>query len=184
MLVKQLAISGCWTYEPRIHEDHRGKFFEWFQNSTFNSQTGKDFNLAQANCSISAKGVIRGIHYTSKNPGQSKLVTVLSGKVFDVMVDLRKSSPTFGKWDAIVLSSDNPVTLYIPWGIGHGFMSLDDKSIFTYLCDKSYDPINEFDLNAFDPEINIQWPTNIEIIQSKKDQEAPYLREILDRLPD
>lgn len=183
MTIKPLSIIGAWIYEPEVYSDNRGSFFEWFQDSTLNSKLNSKFNLAQANCSISQKGTLRGIHFTSSHPGQSKVVTVLQGKVQDVIVDLRKNSPTFGKWESITLDSDQPRTLYIPWGVGHGFMALEDKTVFVYLCDKRYDPSNEFDLNAFDPEINIDWPTSIKFIQSEKDKRAPYLKNILDRLP-
>ncbi len=183
MSIKHLSINGCWTYQPKIHSDARGQFFEWFQDSTFSELTGNNFSLAQANCSISKKGVLRGIHFTSRSPGQSKIVTVLSGKVFDVVVDLRKSSPTFGKWESIVLDSNKPTTLYIPWGVGHGFMALEEQNVFTYLCDKRYDPINEYDLNALDTDIKIEWPKEVEIVRSKKDSEAPYLNSILGILP-
>lgn len=183
MSIKHLSINGCWTYQPKIHSDARGQFFEWFQDSTFSELTGNSFSLAQANCSISKKGVLRGIHFTAKAPGQSKLITVFSGKVFDVLVDLRKDSPTFGKWESIVLDSQKPSTVYLPWGIGHGFMALEDKSTFAYLCDKRYDPKNEFDLNAFDPDVNIEWPQEIKAIQSDKDKNAPFLKNIMNRLP-
>ena len=177
-----LSISGCWIYKPDVFEDERGKFFEWYQDSTFNVETKEFFNLAQANCSISRKGALRGLHFTTKAPGQSKLVTVFSGKVFDVLVDLRTSSPTFGKWESVVLDSKVPSTMYVPWGIGHGFLALED-SVFAYLCDKRYDPKNEYDLNAFDPELNINWPIEVGVIQSKKDKEAPFLNTILETLP-
>lgn len=183
MSVDHLSINGCWTFQPKIHSDSRGLFYEWFQDSSFLHSTNQNFTLAQANCSISKKGVLRGLHFTSQAPGQSKLVTVLNGKVFDVVVDLRKSSPTFGKWESIILDSNTPTTLYIPWGVGHGFMALEEQTIFTYLCDKRYDPVNEFDLNAFDPDIGIEWPKELKTIQSKKDSEAPLLSSILGLLP-
>ncbi len=183
MLVRKLAIPGCWLYKPQRHQDERGVFFEWFQDSTFKFQVEENFNLAQANCSISNVGVLRGIHFTATAPGQSKLVTVFSGKVFDVLVDLRKDSPMFGKWESVVLEAVSPTTIYIPWGIGHGFMALEDNSVFAYLCDKRYDPNNEFDLNAFDPDLNIGWPPEIQAIRSEKDKNAPFLKNIMDKLP-
>lgn len=184
MSVRNLSIPGCWIYEPEIFKDSRGQFFEWYQDSTFKSETGKFFNLAQANCSISKKGVLRGIHFTVKAPGQSKLITVFSGKVFDVLVDLRKGSPTFGQWESVILDSNNPQTIYIPWGVGHGFMSLEDKTVFAYLCDQRYDSKNEFDLNAFDPDLDIKWPLLTTTIQSEKDKNAPFLRSLSEVLPD
>jgi dTDP-4-dehydrorhamnose 3,5-epimerase len=183
MSIRELTIPGCLVYEPKIHKDDRGRFFEWFQDSTFSQISGDNFNLAQANCSISKKGVLRGIHFTSRDPGQSKLVTVFAGKVFDVMVDLRKSSPTFGKWESIILDSSEPKTIYIPWGVGHGFLALEEDTVFSYLCDERYNPSNEFDLNALDEEIGIEWPSGISFLRSAKDKNAPNLKSILKVLP-
>ena len=184
MTIKALNIAGCWQFEPEVHLDNRGSFFEWFQNKSAAKFNKFDFQLAQANCSISAKGVLRGIHYTKNEPGQSKLVTVIGGSVLDVIVDLRQNSPTFKKWQIIKLEAANPKTIYIPWGVGHGFLSLEDNTSFVYLCDQSYNPANEFDLNALDPEIGITWPSEIEILQSEKDKSAPNLNSIKDLLPD
>ncbi len=183
MAISTLSIHGCLSFEPVVYEDERGKFFEWFQGDTLREHTGFNFELAQANCSISKKGVLRGIHYTNKYPGQSKWVTVFSGKALDVIVDLRKNSPTFKKWQSILLEAEKPQMLYIPWGVGHAFLSMEDDTVFTYLCDKRYDPVNEFDLNAFDDEIKISWPDGLKFIQSDKDKKAPYLNNVLDLLP-
>jgi len=183
MSISPLSIEGCWKYRPKIYSDLRGKFFEWFQDSTFRETEGEPFNLAQANCSVSKKGVLRGIHFTNTSPGQSKFVTVFGGKVLDIIVDLRKNSPTFKKWEFILLDSENPTALYIPWGVGHGFLSLEDDSVFVYLCDQRYNPQKEFDLNALDPEIGIEWPTELEIIRSEKDMQAPFLKSIFELLP-
>lgn len=179
----ELSIQGCRVFQPKLHSDERGFFYEWFQDSTLELTTGMSFNVSQANCSVSKKGVLRGIHFTSKKPGQSKLVTVFRGKVLDVVVDLRKDSPTFGKWETLVLEAEQPSVLFIPWGIGHGFMALEEQSVFTYLCDKRYDPLNEHDLNAFDPDLKIKWPSDVNVVQSKKDKEAPFLKDISGILP-
>lgn len=181
--IQELEIPGCLLFEPTVFNDDRGKFYEWYQILEFNQGINFEFNLAQANCSVSKKGVLRGIHFTSKLPGQSKLVTVLSGKVFDVLVDLRKKSPSFGKWQSVVLEGRFPKTIYIPWGVGHGFMSLEDDTVFSYLCDASYNPENEFDLNAFDESLDIKWPLEVEVIQSQKDKNAPSLESINSLLP-
>ena len=183
MSIEKLSIDGCWIFKPEVHLDDRGKFFEWFQDSTFHKQVKTDFKLAQANCSVSNAGTLRGLHYTQNKPGQSKFVTVFSGKVFDVIVDIRKNSNTFGKWESIVLDSDEPKSIYIPWGVAHGFMALEDESVFAYLCDQRYNPANEFDLNAFDPDIGIAWPDNLDIKMSPKDRAAPSLEFISNNLP-
>jgi dTDP-4-dehydrorhamnose 3,5-epimerase len=183
MATAPLQIDGCWVFNPNVFGDERGTFFEWFQDTTFENETGQRFDIAQANISISGKGVLRGIHYANVPPGQGKYVTCISGSVLDVVVDLRKSSATFGQWNSVVLDSKNPKALYIPSGVGHAFMALEDHSTFVYLCDQRYNPKNEFDLNAFDKEINIDWPKDIRAIQSEKDSNAPNLRSILDVLP-
>ncbi len=183
LTITNLEINGCWSFEPKIHSDSRGDFYEWFQADVFNEIQGEEFQLAQANCSTSKKGVLRGIHYTKSAPGQSKLVTVISGSVLDVIVDLRQSSPTFKKWQIIKLEAANPKSIYIPWGVGHGFLSLEDYTNFVYLCDQRYNPANEFDLNAFDPDIGIEWPSGIKVIQSDKDKSAPPIESINDQLP-
>jgi dTDP-4-dehydrorhamnose 3,5-epimerase len=184
MVASELEIAGCWSFEPKIHSDSRGNFYEWFQEENFSQVTGENFQLAQANCSVSKKGVLRGIHFTKLAPGQAKLVTVFSGAVLDVLVDLRKSSPTFKKWLLIPIEADQPKTIYVPWGVGHGFLSLTDNTVFAYLCDARYNPSNEFDLNAFDSDIGIHWPSNLEIIRSSKDENAKTLKESFDVLPD
>lgn len=183
LIIQKLTIQGCFSYVPMIYEDERGKFFEWFQDVTLLENTGLEFKLAQANCSISRRGVLRGIHFTNTSPGQSKWVTVFSGTAMDVLVDLRKDSPTFMKWESILLEADKPKMIFIPWGVGHAFLSMEDETVFAYLCDKRYDPKNEFDLNAFDNQLQISWPSNIRFIQSDKDQKAPFLSDILDLLP-
>jgi dTDP-4-dehydrorhamnose 3,5-epimerase len=183
-MFRQLEIKGCWEFQPKLHSDSRGDFYEWFQEISFSEIHEERFQLAQANCSISRKNVLRGIHYTKNSPGQSKIVTVFAGAVLDVLVDLRKSSPTFKRWQLIKLESDNPKSIYIPWGVGHGFLSLTDNTVFAYLCDARYNPNNEFDLNAFDSDLDIRWPPGLEIIRSKKDEEAKTLSESLENLPD
>jgi dTDP-4-dehydrorhamnose 3,5-epimerase len=181
--VLNLEIQGCWLFTPRSFTDDRGTFFEWFQDSTFGEHNESAFELAQANCSISNKGVIRGIHFANVPPGQVKYVTCLAGSVFDVVVDLRKGSPTFGKWNSVVLDSRKPSALYIPSGIGHAFMSLEDNSTFVYLCDQRYNPANEYDINPLDPTLNIIWPTELIPVMSPKDLAAPSFLEIQDQLP-
>lgn len=182
--IRNLQISGCWVFTPRSFADERGTFFEWFQDSTFTNEVSSDFKIAQANCSMSAKGVIRGIHFAKQPPGQAKYVTCFSGSVFDVVVDLRKNSPTFGKWDSVILQAGKPQALYIPSGIGHAFMSLEDNSTFVYLCDQRYNPGNEYDINPFDKTIGIQWPANIEPVLSEKDLEGSSFLDLFEVFPE
>jgi len=182
-LIDRLAIPGCWLAKPKSFEDSRGQFFEWFQDSTFTANSGSEFKLAQANCSISNKGVIRGIHFAKYPPGQAKYVTCFSGSVFDVLVDLRKGSPTFGKWISIVIDSQDPIVIYIPSGVGHAFMALEDQTTFVYLCDQRYNPENEYDITPFDENIGINWPDGVTAILSDKDKQAAKFEELFDVYP-
>ena len=178
-----LDIVGCHIFKPNLFRDERGVFFEWFQGKSFQTILSKDFDLAQANCSVSSKGVIRGIHFAKNPPGQAKYVTCFSGSVFDVVVDLRKGSPTFGKWNSVVIDSREPTALYIPSGVGHTFMALEDNTTFVYLCDQSYNPANEFDVSPFDSKIGIEWPQDISPVLSPKDQKAKTFEEMFDAFP-
>jgi len=121
--------------------------------------------------------VLRGIHFAKNPPGQAKLVTCPSGEILDVVVDLRKDSETFGKWDSAMLNSKNRSMLFIPSGVGHAFMSLKDFSVVMYLCNEKYNPTNEFEINPLDPDLGINWPTNLAPILSQKDSNAPFLRD-------
>ena len=180
---KQLAIQGCWLFKPKKFSDDRGSFFEWFQDSTFESETDSKFELAQANCSTSSKGVIRGIHFAKYPPGQAKYVTCFSGSVFDVVVDLRIGSPTYGQWDSVVIDSRDPLALYIPYGIGHAFMALEDNTTFVYLCDQRYNPNNEFDISPFDPLIGIAWPSHVAPVLSEKDRLGAKFEDLVNEFP-
>lgn len=168
----QLTIEGCWAFPLKVFYDERGHFYEWFRQDEFKGVAGEEFLLGQANCSISKRGVLRGIHFAKNPPGQSKFVTCVSGKVLDLIVDFRIGSPTFGEWQTILLDSEHPTAIYIPTGVGHGFMSLEENSTFVYLCDVAYNPKNEFDINPLDKDLAINWPKEIEPILSLKDSKA------------
>jgi dTDP-4-dehydrorhamnose 3,5-epimerase len=175
MTVTQLEIPGAWVFTPRQFSDERGLFFEWFQDSAFIEATGHSFNLAQANCSVSQKGTLRGIHFADVPPGQGKYVTCLTGSALDVLVDLRKESPTFGQWRSVQLDTVERKVVSIPNGVGHAFMALEDNTTIVYLCDQRYNPVNEHEINPLDPEIGIEWPAGIEPLLSEKDSRAPNL---------
>ncbi len=183
MSVEHLDIKGAWSFVPKQFSDGRGLFFEWFQDSTFIGNSGDQFNLAQANCSVSSKGVLRGIHFALYPPGQRKYVTCLSGSALDVIVDLRIGSPTFGQWKSLLLDTVDRRVISIPSGIGHGFMALEDNTSIVYLCDKRYDPINEREINPMDPDLAIEWSQSISPILSDKDLRAPSLEESKRWLP-
>lgn len=183
MDTNELRIKGCWTVKPKVFSDNRGQFFEWYQSPTFFSRVKSEFDLVQANCSISNKGVLRGIHFAKYPPGQAKYVSCFTGSVLDVVVDLRKGSPTFGEWDSVLIDSRDPLALYIPSGIGHAFMALEDQTTFIYLCDQRYNPINEFEISPFDKTLNIKWPNGIPALLSSKDKEAPTFLDLFNEYP-
>lgn len=181
MTYRELAVPGAWEITPRQHGDPRGVFLEWFQGAPFAEVTGHDFGLAQANCSVSAAGVLRGIHYADVPPGQAKYVTCAQGAVLDVVVDIRVGSPTFGQWDTVLLDDVDRRAIYLSEGLGHAFCSLEDDSTVLYLCSTPYAPGREHGVHPLDPEIGISWPTTardgspLEPQLSAKDAEAPTL---------
>ena len=183
MNIEALTIPDTMVLTPKQFSDSRGTFFEWFQDSTFLTNAGHSFSLAQANCSISQKGVVRGIHYADIPPGQAKYVTCVSGSVLDVLVDLRIGSPTFGKWDSVLLEMNERKVVYLPSGIGHAFMALEDNTTVVYLCDQRYNPTNEHEIHPLDPTIGIKWPDGIEPLLSDKDAAAPSFESVKNRLP-
>jgi dTDP-4-dehydrorhamnose 3,5-epimerase len=164
---------------PKQFGDDRGTFLEWFSQRTFGEATGQALALAQANCSVSAKGVLRGIHYSDVPPGQAKYVTCVAGSVLDVVVDLRIGSPTFGHWDSVLLDTIDRRAIYLSEGLGHAFLSLEDGSTVVYLCSTPYAPDREHEVHPLDPRIGIDWPLDGEPVLSAKDAAAPTLDEAL-----
>src|SRR5271163_3196150 len=135
-----LDIDGAWVYTPRIHADGRGSFLEWFQGGDFESRAGYRLEVAQANCSVSRRGVIRGIHFASVPPGQAKYVTCVSGVVLDVVVDVRVGSPSYGRWEAVRLDDTSRRAVFACEGLGHAFTALSDEATVIYLCSTPYSP--------------------------------------------
>lgn len=158
MQYRELAVPGAWEVTPRQFGDPRGLFLEWFKSSSFEEAVGHPFDLQQANMSVSAAGVVRGIHFADVPPGQAKYVTCARGAVFDVVVDLRVGSETFGRWDAVLLDTSDRRAVYIPEGMGHAFMSLENDSAVLYLCSSQYAPGREHGIHPLDAGIGIQWP--------------------------
>lgn len=152
------AIPEVLILEPKVFGDARGFFFESFNQKAFNEATGLDLNFVQDNHSRSAKGVLRGLHYQLPPHAQGKLVRVVSGAVFDVAVDIRQGSPTFGRWVGVELSEDNHRQLWIPPGFAHGFLTLSDSAEFLYKTTDYYAPSHERCIAWNDPAIGIQWP--------------------------
>ena len=174
MKVTPLAIPDVLLIEPEIFGDDRGFFFESFNQRAFNQATGLDVNFVQDNHSRSSKGVLRGLHYQIQQP-QGKLVRVVRGSVFDVTVDLHKSSPTFGQWVGVELTEDNHRQLWIPPGFAHGFYVLSDSADFLYKTTDYYAPEFECSLIWNDPTIGIEWPLNTQPIISAKDAQGKKL---------
>jgi dTDP-4-dehydrorhamnose 3,5-epimerase len=180
MRARELAVPGAWEITPHQHADSRGVFFEWFTDDDFRGLAGHGFDLRQANCSVSAAGVLRGVHFAQLPPSQAKYVTCLRGAVFDVVVDIRVGSPTFGRWDSVLLDDRDRRSVYIPEGLGHAFLALQDDSTVMYLCSAGYDRDREHTISATDPELAIDWPTvdGAEPVMSDRDRDAPTLRQV------
>lgn len=183
MTYRELAVPGAWEITPKQHGDPRGVFLEAFQGGPFAEATGHRFDLQQANISVSAAGVLRGIHFADVPPGQAKYVTCPKGAVLDVVVDIRVGSPTFGTWDAVLLDDVDRRAIYLGEGLGHAFLSLEDGSTVMYLCSTGYSPGREHGIHPLDPEVGIDWPTQardgspITPQLSEKDLAAPSLAE-------
>ncbi len=174
MQITELNIPGVLLVEPKVFGDERGFFFESFNEKAFNKIVGRSVDFVQDNHSKSQKGVLRGLHYQIQQP-QGKLVRVVAGEVFDVAVDIRKKSPTFGKWVGIILSAENKKQLWVPEGFAHGYLTLSDKAEFLYKTTDYYAPEFERSILWNDPAINIRWPTDFKPILSAKDQHASLL---------
>ncbi len=164
-------IPDVWVCEPKVFADARGYFMETWRASDFNEHIGHEVNFVQDNQSMSSRGVLRGLHFQKGEFSQAKLVRVLQGTVVDVAVDLRKASPTFGKYVMVELSAENKRQLFIPRGFAHGFQVLSDTAVFTYKVDNIYAPQAECSIRYDDPKIGIAWPiTNPqELLLSEKD---------------
>ncbi|GHE52837.1 dTDP-4-dehydrorhamnose 3,5-epimerase [Streptomyces capitiformicae] len=175
--MRPLSIDGAWVHEPQVFADHRGSFFEWFDGDAFHEAVGADLRLAQANCSVSRRGVVRGIHYADVPPGQAKYVTCVRGAVLDVVADIRTGSPTFGQWDAVRLDDDSHRCVFLSEGLGHAFMALTAESTVVYLCSEGYAPRREHGIHPLDASLGIDWPVDRPPLLSDKDAAAPTLIE-------
>lgn len=175
MEFKKTEIEGVYIIEPKVFGDNRGYFMETYNEKDFKA-AGLDYTFVQDNQSKSKAGVLRGLHFQKTHP-QAKLVRVLEGKVFDVAVDLRKGSKTYGKWVGVVLSEENKKQFMIPRGFAHGFVVLSETATFAYKCDEFYHPEDEGGIMWNDPEIGIEWPYKGEPLLSEKDKKHPSLKE-------
>lgn len=180
MTATELSIDGAWLFEPPLFPDDRGSFTAPFQGPAFRAALGFDLHVAQANRSVSRRGVIRGVHYADVPPGQAKYVHVAAGAVRDVVVDLRAGSATFGRHEAVDLDADTGNAVYLAEGLGHGFQALTDHAVVVYLCSTPYDPPAEHGVDPLDPELALPWAPGIEPVLSPKDRGAVSLRHALD----
>ncbi len=174
MKISPLSISGAWEMTPVQHGDPRGLFLEWYSVDAFTEAVGRPLRLAQANISVSAHGVVRGVHYADVPPGQAKYVTCTRGAVLDVIVDIRVGSPTFGRWEAVQLDDTDRRAIYVAEGLGHAFCALTDDATLTYLCSETYNPQRERAVHPLDRDLAIGWPV-AEPRLSARDVAAPTL---------
>jgi dTDP-4-dehydrorhamnose 3,5-epimerase len=175
MQVSQLAIEGVWSFTPVLRPDDRGVFLEAFKQDLFSETVGHALSLEQMNISVSKQGTVRGVHFAQVPPGQAKYVQCFSGRILDVVVDIRIDSPTFGQWDAIELDEQSRTGLYISEGLGHAFCALSDSATVGYLCSAPYAPGREHGIHPLDPALGLPWPAGTEALLSPKDASAPTL---------
>lgn len=169
-------LQGCYIIEPKIILDERGYFMESFNEKTFQNGIGQAVHFVQDNQSFSSKGVLRGLHYQTGEHAQAKLVRVLQGEVLDVAVDIRPDSPTFGQYEAVILSGENQKQFFVPRGFAHGFLVLSETATFFYKCDNFYNKESEGGIIYNDENININWQFSLEdLIISEKDKVQPTL---------
>ena len=181
MKIIETSLPGCLVIEPAVFGDERGVFFETWNADRF-GEHGLPVKFVQSNVSTSVKGVLRGLHYQWPRP-QGKLVSVLEGEVYDVAVDIRRGSPNFGRWEAVILSADNRRQLWIPEGFAHGFAVLSEHAVFNDLCTDVYVKEADAGVRWNDGDIGVDWPVSDPLL-SAKDEKAPFLADISgDRLP-
>ena len=177
MQTRPLSIDGVWEFTPKLRPDDRGVFLESFKESVLEEAIGHEFTLQQMNISVSRVGTVRGVHFALVPPGQAKYVQCFSGRILDVVVDIRVGSPTFGQWDAVELDDESRRGLYIAEGLGHAFCALSDSATVGYLCSTPYSPGREFGIHPLDPALGLPWPSGAESVLSEKDAAAPTLAE-------
>jgi dTDP-4-dehydrorhamnose 3,5-epimerase len=174
-------LDGLVLLAPTVHGDARGFFVETYRADAWAAE-GVPTEFVQDNHSRSRRGTLRGIHFQT-HPGQGKLVRVARGRVFDVVVDLRRGSPTFGEWEGIELDDEHGLQLYIPVGFGHGFCVLSETADFVYKCTAYYDAATEAGIRFDDPDVGVRWPAGVELLYSERDREAPRLADVAASLP-
>jgi epimerase EvaD len=180
MKARALSVAGALEFTPQVFEDERGLFVSPFQEPTFTQVTrGPLFRVAQTNHSMSRNGTIRGIHYTRTPPGSAKYVYCAGGSAIDFVVDLRTGSPTFGRWDSVVMDQQDFRATYLPVGVGHAFIALEDSTVMSYLVSQSYVADDELAVSVFDPALGLPVPQGRQLILSARDSAAPTLAQAL-----
>lgn len=177
MIIRELAVPGAYEMTPQQHGDARGVFLEWYRADRIAEAVGHPLRLAQGNTSVSARGVLRGIHFADVPPGQAKYVTCTAGAGLDVVVDIRVGSATFGQWDAVRLDTVDRRAVYVGEGIGHAFLALEDGTAISYLLSEGYAPAREHGVHPLDPALTLPWPVDVAPVLSAKDRDAPTLVE-------
>jgi dTDP-4-dehydrorhamnose 3,5-epimerase len=165
--ITPLSIDGAWEMTPVQHGDPRGMFLEWYRADLLAEQVGHPLDLAQANISVSGRGVVRGIHFADVPPGQAKYLTCVRGAVLDVLVDIRVGSPTFGRWEGVRLDDADRRAVYLAEGIGHGYCALTEDATLLYLCSTGYRPAHEHAIHPLDPDLGIRWPADTPILSAR-----------------
>jgi dTDP-4-dehydrorhamnose 3,5-epimerase len=172
-----LSIPGAWVFTPPVFDDHRGRFVAPYQEAAFVAAVGAPLVVAQANHSVSRRGVLRGVHFADVPPGQAKYVQCARGALLDVVVDVRVGSPTFGRHEAVLLDAVDHRAVYLAEGLGHAFCALEDDTVASYLCSTAYAPAIERAVHPLDPALALPWPADLEPVLSAKDADAPTLAE-------
>jgi dTDP-4-dehydrorhamnose 3,5-epimerase len=180
MQAREMKVPGVFEFVPRTFPDDRGMFVAPFQEAAFVEAVGHPLHVAQTNHSVSRRGTIRGLHFADVPPGQAKYVHVARGLLLDVVVDLRVGSPTFGRWDAVTLDATLGNAIYVPEGVGHAAMALEDDTTMHYLCSRGFNPAAEHGITPVDPALGLPWPDDVAPVLSEKDAAAPTLAEALE----
>lgn len=180
MDIRPLSIEGAWVVTPRIFPDDRGVFLESFRGDRLAEVVGHRLDVVQTNVSVSTRGTLRGVHFADVPVGQAKYVTAISGSLLDFVVDIRVGSPTFGRWESVLLDSRERKAVYLSEGLGHAFCALEDDTAAHYLCSAAYNPTAEHGINPLDPDLALTLPDGIEPLLSPKDADAPSLAEAVD----
>ena len=179
MKVRELSVPGAFEFVPAVFPDDRGLFVAPYSSAAFVEAVGHPLHVAQANTSVSRRGVVRGVHFADVPPGQAKYVYCPRGALLDVIVDIRVGSPTFGRWDAVRLDDAEYRAVYLAEGLGHAFVATEDATTMAYLCSTGYNPATEHTVDPLDPALGLPWPSDLPLVLSDRDRAAPRLADAL-----